>query len=61
MRKRRRWLRWLYFAFVRPGMMRRVMIGYLAFYAPGFHPWQVDDRALAQATGAELQLGYLPA
>ena len=29
-----------------PGLYRRIIGEYLAFYKPNFHPWSVDDRAL---------------
>ncbi|HEY1614022.1 MAG TPA: metal-dependent hydrolase [Rhizomicrobium sp.] len=45
----RTWLGFAHFAFIHPGVLRRVMGRYLAFYRPGFHPWQVDDRALVAA------------
>lgn len=45
----RTWLRFLHYVCVRPGMLRRVIGGYLAYYRPGFHPWRVDDRALIRA------------
>ncbi|OHT19712.1 metal-dependent hydrolase [Edaphosphingomonas haloaromaticamans] len=40
------WARMFWFAFVRPGMMRRIFASWLAFFLPGFHPWRHDDRAL---------------
>lgn len=52
------WMKWLHFAFVRPGMLRRVMGSYFTYYLPGFHPWRVDDRALTAAADRELQAGY---
>jgi predicted metal-dependent hydrolase len=39
----------------RPGLMRRAAPGYFAYFKPGFHPWQVDDRALI--AGVEAMLG----
>lgn len=46
------WRRLFGFLLIRPGMLRQVMGGYLAFFRPGFHPWRRDDRALiAQAEG----------
>jgi predicted metal-dependent hydrolase len=36
----------LWFAWVRPGMMRKILGAWLAFFLPGFHPWNQDDRAL---------------
>ncbi len=37
---------WRYFVFGKPGVLRRILPHYLAWYRPGFHPWQKDDRAL---------------
>src|SRR5690606_31086079 len=30
----------------RPGLLRQVLSAYLAWFRPGFHPWDHDDRAL---------------
>ena len=30
----------------RPGVLRRIFPGWLAYFLPGFHPWNHDDRAL---------------
>ncbi len=40
------WARLFWFAFVRPGMMRKIMGAWASFFMPGFHPWKQDDRAL---------------
>jgi predicted metal-dependent hydrolase len=32
--------------FVKPGLIRRALPAWLAFFLPGFHPWNHDDRAL---------------
>ena len=45
----RAWGRMLWFAWVRPGMLRRILGAWLAFFMPGFHPWNHDDRALIAA------------
>ncbi len=37
-----------------PGVVRRIILPWLAFLRPGFHPWDVDDRALI----AEAQVRY---
>ena len=42
----RAWARVLWFTWVRPGMMRKILGAWLAFFLPGFHPWNHDDRAL---------------
>ncbi|MBD5656302.1 MAG: metal-dependent hydrolase, partial [Candidatus Eremiobacteraeota bacterium] len=40
----RAWAALLSYIFVRPGLARRILIPYLRYYAPGFHPRQIDDR-----------------
>jgi predicted metal-dependent hydrolase len=50
----RAWWRYLWFAWVRPGMLRRILGAWAAFFLPGFHPWKHDDRPLIAA--AERQL-----
>lgn len=42
----RLWARMFWFAFVRPGMMRKVLGAWLDYFLPGFHPWRRDDRYL---------------
>ena len=53
------WRRMLWFAFVRPGMMRKILGAWLSFFMPGFHPWNHDDRKLIAS--AEQQLSAQPA
>jgi len=43
------WAQVFWFAFVRPGMMRKVLGAWASFFMPGFHPWNHDDRALIEA------------
>lgn len=45
----------LWFLFGKPGALRKVFWDWLAFFRPGFHPWDVDDRALIVAAEAELK------
>ena len=40
--------RMLWFAWVRPGMLRKILGAWLAFFMPGFHPWKQDDRGLIE-------------
>lgn len=54
----RAWARMLWFTWVRPGMLRKIFAAWLAFFLPGFHPWNHDDRRLIAQ--AERQLGALP-
>jgi predicted metal-dependent hydrolase len=54
--------RWLFrYMFVEPGAMRKVARSYFKYYRPNFHPWNVDDHALAQSAAAELEAVYAPA
>ena len=46
------WKRVAGFLLVRPGVLRRIFPAWLAYVAPGFHPWNHDDRALIGATEA---------
>lgn len=36
----------LRYAFVRPGMVRRIVPEWIAYFLPGFHPWNRNDRHL---------------
>jgi predicted metal-dependent hydrolase len=40
---RRRLMRFLLW---QPGVLRRIFPSWLAYFLPGFHPWNTDDRAL---------------
>ena len=53
------WRRMLWFAFVRPGMVRKILGAWLSFFMPGFHPWNHDDSPLIAS--AEQQLSAQPA
>lgn len=44
-------MRWLW---LKPGLYRRMIGDYFAFYLPDFHPWQVDDRDLIAEAEAGL-------
>jgi predicted metal-dependent hydrolase len=50
---RRAWGGLLYYALVRPGIVRRLAGPWFAYFLPGFHPWNVDDRALIALTDSE--------
>lgn len=53
----RAWLSALAWFWVRPGALRKMIPAYLRFYAPGFHPWQLDTRAMV----AKAKARWLPA
>lgn len=49
----RTWLRLVGYLFGDPGLLRKIFPAWLAFFKPGFHPWDHDDRPLiAQAEAA---------
>ena len=48
------WWRFFWFAWVQPGMLRKIIGAWASFFMPGFHPWKHDDRHLIAA--AERQL-----
>ncbi len=47
------------YAFGRPGMARKVLGAWLAFFLPGFHPWNHDDRALIGLVDSEFAAARL--
>ncbi|HST36524.1 MAG TPA: metal-dependent hydrolase [Allosphingosinicella sp.] len=55
------WRRMLWFAWVRPGMLRKILGAWLAFFLPGFHPWKHDDRNLIAMTDSDYEAARLPA
>jgi predicted metal-dependent hydrolase len=38
--------RFFWYLLGRPGVLRRILPAWLAYFMPGFHPWNRDDRAL---------------
>jgi predicted metal-dependent hydrolase len=49
----RTWTKVAAYLLVYPGLLRQVFPSWLAFFRPGFHPWDQDDRALlSQASEA---------
>lgn len=38
--------RLFWYAFGRPGMARKIILPWISYFLPGFHPWNHDDREL---------------
>lgn len=57
----RAWARLFWYAYVRPGMMRKILGAWATFFLPGFHPWNHDDRALISAAEKRLSSEGSPA
>ena len=55
-----RWGLFRYLAFT-PGVVRRIFPAWLAYFKPGFHPWDHDDRALIGLYEGEFDAALLPA
>ena len=43
----------LWFMFGKPGMLHKALPQWLAYFLPGFHPWNHDDRALIRLADSE--------
>lgn len=44
-----------------PGVLRRIFPAWLAYFKPGFHPWDHDDRALIRKYQGEFSDALMPA
>ena len=55
------WRKMIWFAFARPGMMRKILGAWFSFFLPRFHPWNHDDRPLIASAEAALQAEPKPA
>ncbi|HEX9101614.1 MAG TPA: metal-dependent hydrolase [Polyangia bacterium] len=49
----RQWASLSRFLWTRPGALRKMWRLYVDYFRPGFHPWQLDNRALLDAWKAE--------
>ena len=54
------WRRMLWFAWINPGMLRKILGAWLAFFLPGFHPWKHDDRNLISKVESDYEAARLP-
>ncbi len=52
----RTWRRLAAYLFFKPGLLRQILLPYLAWFLPGFHPWNHDDRKLAAKVEQDLKL-----
>ena len=57
----RAWARMLWFAWINPGMLRKILGAWLAFFLPGFHPWNHDDRRLIACAESDYEAARMPA
>lgn len=46
---------------VSPGLVTRIVPGWLGYFRPGFHPWQHDDRALIGKAESDYAAARMPA
>ena len=46
---------------VSPGVVRRIFPAWLAYFKPGFHPWDHDDRKLIGKYEGEFEAALMPA
>ena len=54
-------LKLAHYLLVKPGFLRRIIPGWLAYFMPGFHPWNEDDRALINLYEGDFEDALLPA
>ncbi|PZT89936.1 MAG: hypothetical protein DI637_05405 [Citromicrobium sp.] len=55
--------RWGLFKYltVKPGVVRRIFPAWLAYFKPGFHPWDHDDRSLIGKYDGDFEAALMPA
>jgi predicted metal-dependent hydrolase len=54
------WARMAWYAFGNPGMARKILGAWIAFFVPGFHPWNHDDRKLIGLAESDYAAAVLP-
>ena len=57
----RAWRKTLWFAWINPGMLRKILGAWFAFFLPRFHPWKHDDRNLIRLAESDYASAVLPA
>lgn len=53
--------RLVWYLFGKPGVLRRIFPAWVAYFLPGFHPWNHDDRHLIGKYDSEFADAVLPA
>ncbi len=56
----RAWFGLAWYALGTPGMLRRMILGWISYFLPGFHPWKHDDRALIKLHESEYAAAVTP-
>jgi predicted metal-dependent hydrolase len=57
----RGWGRYLRFLFIRPAVLPKLVLPWLGYFRPSFHPWQHDNFALVRAWKALFsETGQIP-
>ncbi|WP_336970429.1 metal-dependent hydrolase [Sphingobium aromaticiconvertens] len=54
------WRGLLAYAFVRPGIVRSILRAWCAYFLPGFHPWNEDDRHLIARYESDYAAARMP-
>lgn len=49
------------FLFLKPGILRKAIPGWLSYFMPGFHPWKHDDRYLIKLVDSDFADAVMPA
>ncbi|MCW3835867.1 metal-dependent hydrolase [Sphingomonas canadensis] len=55
--RRRVW----WYLLARPGLLRRILVPWAAYFVPGFHPWKHDDRHLIGKAESDYAAAVSPA
>lgn len=53
--------RLFWFAVGTPGVLRTLLLPWLAYFLPGFHPWNHDDRKLIALVDSDYEAARMPA
>jgi predicted metal-dependent hydrolase len=48
-------MRVLRFLLAKPGVARKIIVPWIKFFLPGFHPWNEDDRHLIDLAESEFE------